>query len=87
MSRSWNPPKAICPPLDHRGLRHEDYFSDLGLFDPKTIIDRATYEKPHQYAVCVKHVLVKGVQVLKEGGAHTGAKPGRALWGPGNVVN
>jgi N-acyl-D-amino-acid deacylase len=70
--------------LDHRGLIKKDYFADIVVFDPKTIIDRATYEKPHQYAEGVKHVFVNGVQVLRDG-EHTGAKPGRALWGPGRV--
>jgi len=70
--------------LDHRGLLHEGYFADVVVFDPKTIADRATYEKPHQYAVGVRDVFVNGVQVLKDG-EHTGAKPGRALWGPGKV--
>jgi N-acyl-D-amino-acid deacylase len=54
------------------------------VFDPATIADRATYEKPHQYAVGMKDVFVNGVQVLRDG-EHTGAKPGRALWGPGKV--
>jgi N-acyl-D-amino-acid deacylase len=53
-------------------------------FDPKTIADRATYEKPHQYAVGVRHVFVNGVAVLKDG-EHTRATSGRALWGPGKV--
>jgi N-acyl-D-amino-acid deacylase len=70
--------------LDHRGLLKEGYFADVVVLDPKTIADRATYEKPHQYAVGVKHVFVNGGQVLKDG-EPTGAKPGRALWGPGKV--
>jgi N-acyl-D-amino-acid deacylase len=70
--------------LDHRGLLQDGYFADVVVFDPKTIIDHATYEKPHQYAEGVRHVFVNGVQVLKDG-EHTGAKPGRALWGPGKV--
>jgi N-acyl-D-amino-acid deacylase len=70
--------------LDRRGLLKEGYFADVVVFDPKTIADRATYEKPHQYAVGMKHVFVNGTQVLKEG-EHTGAKPGRALWGPGKA--
>jgi N-acyl-D-amino-acid deacylase len=70
--------------LDRRGLLREGYFADVVVFDPKTIADRATYEDPHQYAVGVRHVFVNGVQVLKDG-EHTGAKPGRALWGPGKV--
>jgi N-acyl-D-amino-acid deacylase len=70
--------------LDHRGFLKEGMFADVVVFDPATIADRATYEKPHQYAVGVKHVFVNGVQVLKDG-EHTGAKPGRALWGPGKL--
>jgi N-acyl-D-amino-acid deacylase len=68
--------------LDHRGFIKEGMSADLVVFDPATIADRATFEKPHQYAVGMKHVFVNGVQVLKDG-EHTGAKPGRALWGPG----
>jgi N-acyl-D-amino-acid deacylase len=70
--------------LDHRGFLKEGMFADVVVFDPATIADRTTYEKPHQYAVGVKHVFVNGVQVLKDG-EHTGAKPGRALWGPGKT--
>jgi N-acyl-D-amino-acid deacylase len=70
--------------LDRRGLLRADYFADVVVFDPRTIADRATYERPHQYAVGVKHVFVNGVQVLKDG-EHTGARPGRALWGPGKA--
>jgi N-acyl-D-amino-acid deacylase len=68
--------------LDRRGFLKEGMFADIVVFDPRTIADLATFEKPHQYAVGVKHVFVNGVQVLKEG-EHTGARPGRALWGPG----
>ena len=70
--------------LDHRGFLKEGMFADVVVFDPATVADRATFEKPHQYAVGMKHVFVNGVQVLKEG-EHTGAKPGRALWGPGKT--
>ncbi len=70
--------------LDHRGFLKEGMFADVVVFDPATITDHATFEKPHQYATGVKHVFVNGVQVIKNG-EHTGAKPGRALWGPGKV--
>lgn len=68
--------------LDHRGFLQEGMFADVVVFDPATVADRATYAQPHRYAVGVRDVLVNGRPVL-EGGEHTGAKPGRALWGPG----
>jgi len=70
--------------LDHRGFVREGMFADVVVFDPATVGDMATFEKPHQYAVGMKHVFVNGKQVLKDG-EHTGAKPGRAVWGPGKV--
>ena len=70
--------------LDRRGFLKEGLYADVVVFDPATIADRATFDKPHQYAVGMKHVFVNGAQVLKDG-EHTGAKPGRALWGPGKT--
>ena len=70
--------------LDHRGFLKPSMFADVVIFDPQTIADRATFENPHQLAIGVKHVFVNGVQVLKDG-EHTGAKPGKALWGPGKI--
>jgi N-acyl-D-amino-acid deacylase len=70
--------------LGNRGFLKPGMFADVVVFDPQTVADRATFENPHQYAVGVRHVFVNGVQVLKDG-EHTGAKPGRALWGPGKI--
>ncbi len=68
--------------LDRRGFVKPGMFADVVVFDPTTIADRATFDKPHQYAVGMRHVFVNGVHVLRNG-EHTGAKPGRALVGPG----
>jgi N-acyl-D-amino-acid deacylase len=68
--------------LDRRGFLRAGMFADVVVFDPARIDDRATFEKPHQYAVGMTHVFVNGTQVLKDG-EHTGAKPGRAVYGPG----
>jgi len=68
--------------LDRRGFLKPGMFADVVVFDPQTIADRSTFENPHQLSVGVKDVFVNGTQVLKDG-EHTGAKPGRALWGPG----
>src|SRR5438309_1473015 len=75
---------AINLGLDHRGFLKEGMFADVVVFDPATIADRATFERPHQYATGMKHVFVNGVQVIKDG-EHTNAKPGRTLWGPGKT--
>jgi membrane dipeptidase len=71
--------------LRRRGFLRPDYFADLVVFDPATIQDHATFEKPHQYATGVSDVLVNGVPVLKDG-EHTRAKPGRAVFGPGKYL-
>lgn len=65
-----------------RGMVKAGLFADLVVFDPATIGDRATYEKPHQLSVGVQHVLVNGVEVWRDG-APTNALPGRALRGAG----
>ena len=70
--------------LDRRGFLKEGMFADVVVFDPATISDRATFQNPHQYATGMRQVFVNGGQVIRDG-EHTGARPGRALWGPGKV--
>jgi dihydroorotase/N-acyl-D-amino-acid deacylase len=65
-----------------RGLLNEGMYADIVVFDPNTIIDRSTYENPHQLSVGMKHVFVNGVEVVTDGKS-TGAKPGMAVRGPG----
>ena len=65
-----------------RGELREGMYADVMLFDPNTIIDKATYEKPHQLSVGVKYVFVNGVAVVRDGKV-TGAKPGKIVRGPG----
>jgi dihydroorotase/N-acyl-D-amino-acid deacylase len=68
--------------LRDRGLIKEGMFADIVVFDPATIIDRATFDQSHQLSEGVRHVFLNGVAVWKDG-RHTGAKPGRALRGRG----
>ena len=68
--------------IKERGQIAPGYFADIVVFDPNTIADHATYERPHQYATGVRDVWVNGTQVLKDG-EHTGQKPGRVVRGPG----
>jgi N-acyl-D-amino-acid deacylase len=68
--------------LQKRGELKQGYYADIVIFDPRTVQDHATFEKPLQYATGVTDVLVNGVQVIKNG-EHTGATPGRFIRGPG----
>jgi N-acyl-D-amino-acid deacylase len=65
-----------------RGLIREGMLADVVVFDPATVIDHATYDRSHQLSTGIRFVLVNGVAVVREG-THTGAKPGRAVRGPG----
>lgn len=65
-----------------RGELKVGNYADVVVFDPATVIDHATFAKPHQYATGIIHVFVNGVQVIKDG-EHTNAKPGRFIKGPG----
>ena len=72
--------------IQDRGVLKEGMFADVVVFDPATVADRATYEKPHQVSTGIKEVFVNGVAVVHNGDV-TGAKPGRIVWGPGRVSN
>jgi N-acyl-D-aspartate/D-glutamate deacylase len=68
--------------IHDRGLITEGYYADIAIFDANEIIDKATFEDPHQYAVGMKYVLVNGTLVVKDG-KHTGERPGKIIYGPG----
>ncbi len=68
--------------LRRRGSLAVGNYADVVIFDPGSIQDHATYDKPHRYSTGVRDVFVNGVQVLRDG-EHTGARPGRVVRGPG----
>jgi N-acyl-D-amino-acid deacylase len=68
--------------LKDRGCLKTGCHADVVVFDPTTIADHATYERPRQFATGVSDVLVNGVVVLRSG-EHTGATPGQVVRGPG----
>ncbi|HVO97920.1 MAG TPA: D-aminoacylase [Bryobacteraceae bacterium] len=70
--------------IQDRGVLQEGLWADIAVFDPKTIIDHATYEQPHQLSTGVRYVFVNGVAVVRDG-KHTGALPGQIVRGPGYV--
>jgi N-acyl-D-aspartate/D-glutamate deacylase len=68
--------------LKDRGLLREGYWADVVVFDPDRVADMATYENPKQYPKGIDYVLVNGAIVIDHG-HHTGARPGRVVYGPG----
>jgi N-acyl-D-amino-acid deacylase len=68
--------------LRDRGELKTGNFADIVIFDPATIDDHATFDRPQQYATGMRDVFVNGLQVLKDG-EHTGATPGQVVRGPG----
>ncbi|HEV2426446.1 MAG TPA: D-aminoacylase [Terriglobia bacterium] len=73
--------------LTDRGLLRPGMAADIVIFDPATVKDRATFEDPAEYPVGIPYVIVNGTVVIDKG-EHTGAKPGRVLYGRGrNVLN
>ena len=79
---SWLPASTIG--MSDRGLIALGMAADITVFDPATIIDRATYEEPALPSEGVKHVFVNGVLALKNGAA-TGARSGRPLLRTSNM--
>ncbi len=64
--------------LTDRGRLQAGGKADIAVFDPDTVLDRATFEEPHQFAVGISHVLVNGIPVVRQG-QHTGQRPGKVL--------
>lgn len=65
-----------------RGLLYPGFYADVVIFDPATIAERSTYEKPHQFAAGIPYVLVNG-KVVVDDGKITAARPGMVVRGPG----
>ena len=64
--------------LPQRGYLKSGYFADIVVFDPKTFRDRATFERPHQYATGVVYLFVNGKMAI-DGGRFDGTLAGRVL--------
>ncbi|HYI14545.1 MAG TPA: amidohydrolase family protein, partial [Thermomicrobiales bacterium] len=70
--------------LRDRGQLRAGMYADVVIFNPDTVIDNATFENPHQLSTGIRDVWVNGQRVL-DNGAHTGAKAGMPVYGPGRT--
>ena len=68
--------------LRDRGLLRAGMFADVVVFDPNKVVERATFLQPHQFSEGMQYVVVNG-KVVIDAGQHTGARPGRILYGSG----
>jgi N-acyl-D-aspartate/D-glutamate deacylase len=68
--------------IKDRGRLQKGLWADVTVFDPRTVIDRATFENPHQFPIGIQYVLVNGVVTI-DNVQHTGALAGKVIYGPG----
>jgi dihydroorotase len=71
--------EAFVPDMRRKGRLRAGGDADITVFDPATVLDRATYENSHQPSAGIPHVLVEGTFVVRDGELVAGALPGRAL--------
>jgi N-acyl-D-aspartate/D-glutamate deacylase len=72
--------------IKDRGRLQKGQWADVTVFDPQRVIDRATFENPHQFPVGIQYVLVNGVVTI-DNAQHTGALAGKVIYGPGKKTN
>jgi len=73
--------EPIAPMMKDKGRIRVGADADLAIFNPALVIDKATFEEPAQYSEGIKHVLVGGVFVVKDGKLQPDVNPGRAIRG------
>ncbi|MDQ6676238.1 MAG: D-aminoacylase [Acidobacteriota bacterium] len=71
--------------IQDRGLLRVGMKADIVVFDPATVADRSEFDKPHQYSIGFRDVIVNGTPVLRNG-VVTGARPGVVLYGPAHAI-
>ena len=74
--------ERVDPNMKHKGRVQAGADADLVVFDPATVLDRSTFERPAQYSAGIVHVLVNGTFVVRDSSVVAGVSPGRAIRGP-----
>ena len=72
--------------IKDRGRLGKGMWADVTIFDQDRVIDRATFEQPHQFPVGIKYVIVNGVVTI-DNERHTGALAGHVIYGPGKKAH
>jgi N-acyl-D-aspartate/D-glutamate deacylase len=75
--------ESLAPAFKKKGRVSVGADADLILFDPEVVIDRATYQEPTLPPEGMRHVLVNGVPVVRDGSVQEGVSPGRGIRAPG----
>ncbi len=71
--------EKFTPAMSRKGRLQQGSDADITVFDPKTVIDKATFEKPAQYSEGIQYVLVGGTPVIRDGKFVSGVAPGRGI--------
>jgi N-acyl-D-aspartate/D-glutamate deacylase len=71
--------ETFAPAMQNKGRLREGADADIVVFDPETVIDRATFEAPTQPSAGIPHVIVEGTFVVRDGVVIEGARPGRPI--------
>jgi dihydroorotase len=74
--------ERIDPEMKNKGRIRVGADADLAVLDPGRVIDMATFEGPPKYSDGIRHVLVNGTVVVKDGQLQSGVAPGRAVRAP-----
>jgi len=74
--------ETLAPAFHDKGRLRVGADADIAVFDPATVIDRATYERPAEYASGFRFVLVNGVPIVKNGALVSGIFPGKPARAP-----
>ena len=71
--------EKVVPAMGMKGRIKVGADADITIFDPATVIDRATFEQPALYSTGIKHVLVDGIFVVRDECLVEAVKPGKAI--------
>jgi len=74
--------ERLAPAMKNKGRIRIGADADITVFDPERVVDKSTYEAPAKYSEGIKHVLVNGIFVVKDGQLQSGVAPGRAARAP-----